>query len=88
MNATQIPLAIVPFREEGGLKQPLTAVIAAAAPVGPLSTVAMAKVEQPQPPKEFVPVDTIPAEEQIPAINLVAAQAEMEHAVLVSVQVH
>ena len=28
---------------------------------------------QPQPPKEFVPVDTIPADEQIPAINLVAA---------------
>ena len=51
----------------------LLAVIAAAAPVGPLSTVAVAKVEQPQPPKEFVPVDTIPAEEQIPAINLVAA---------------
>ena len=28
---------------------------------------------QPQPPKEFVPIDTIPADEQIPAINLVAA---------------
>ena len=28
---------------------------------------------QPQPPKEFVPVDDIPAGEQIPAINLVAA---------------
>ena len=27
---------------------------------------------QPQPPKEFVPIDTIPADEQIPAINLVA----------------
>jgi CcmD family protein len=29
--------------------------------------------EQPQPPKEFVPVDDIPQGEQIPAINLVAA---------------
>ena len=28
---------------------------------------------QPQPPKEFVPVDEVPAGEQIPAINLVAA---------------
>ena len=28
---------------------------------------------QPQPPKEFVPVDDIPQGEQIPAINLVAA---------------
>lgn len=28
---------------------------------------------QPQPPKEFVPVDDIPPGEQIPAINLVAA---------------
>jgi CcmD family protein len=28
---------------------------------------------QPQPPKEFVPVDDIPQGEQIPAINMVAA---------------
>ncbi len=28
---------------------------------------------QPQPPKEFVPVDEVPQGEQIPAINLVAA---------------
>lgn len=34
---------------------------------------AVAMASQPQPPKEFVPVDTIPAAEQIPAINLVAA---------------
>ena len=34
---------------------------------------ALAKEEQPQPPKEFVPVDDVPAGEQIPAINLVAA---------------
>ena len=27
---------------------------------------------QPQPPKEFVPVDDVPPGEQIPAINLVA----------------
>ena len=33
---------------------------------------AAALAAQPQPPKEFVPVDTIPADEQIPAINLVA----------------
>ena len=38
-----------------------------------LSTVASAKVDQPQPPKEFVPVDEVPAGEQIPAINMVAA---------------
>jgi CcmD family protein len=35
----------------------------------PLPTLAM----QPEPPKGFVPADTIPAGEQIPAINLVAA---------------
>jgi len=29
--------------------------------------------EQPQPPREFVPVDEVPAGEQIPAINMVAA---------------
>ena len=28
---------------------------------------------QPQPPKEFVPVDDVPQGEQIPAINMVAA---------------
>lgn len=32
-----------------------------------------AAMSQPQPPKEFVPVDDIPQGEQIPAINLVAA---------------
>ena len=39
--------------------------LAAATPV--IATV------QPQPPKEFVPVDDIPQGEQIPAINMVAA---------------
>ena len=29
--------------------------------------------EQPQPPKEFVPVDEVPPGEQIPAITLVAS---------------
>jgi CcmD family protein len=38
-----------------------------------VSSVALAREAQPQPPKEFVPADTIPAGEQIPAINLVAA---------------
>jgi CcmD family protein len=38
-----------------------------------MSSVALAKEEQPQPPKEFVPVDDVPPGEQIPAINLVAA---------------
>ena len=28
---------------------------------------------QPQPPKEFVPIDEVPPGEQIPAINMVAA---------------
>jgi CcmD family protein len=32
-----------------------------------------ALLAQPQPPKEFVPVDDIPPGEQIPAINMVAA---------------
>ena len=32
-----------------------------------------ALLAQPQPPKEFVPVDEVPPGEQIPAINLVAA---------------
>lgn len=35
----------------------------------PMTTAAM----QPEPPKGFVPADTIPPGEQIPAINLVAA---------------
>jgi len=34
---------------------------------------AMVDARQPQPPKEFVPVDEIPPGEQIPAINMVAA---------------
>jgi CcmD family protein len=38
-----------------------------------LSSAALAKESQPQPPKEFVPVDDIPQGEQIPAINMVAA---------------
>jgi CcmD family protein len=33
----------------------------------------MVDARQPQPPKEFVPVDEIPQGEQIPAINMVAA---------------
>ncbi len=33
----------------------------------------MAHAWQPQPPKEFVPVDEVPPGEQIPAINMVAA---------------
>ena len=37
--------------------------LGAAAPVSAL---------QPQPPKEFVPVDDVPQGEQIPAINMVA----------------
>lgn len=38
-----------------------------------LGAPSMATASQPQPPKEFVPVDDIPPGEQIPAINLVAA---------------
>ena len=34
---------------------------------------ALSSADQPQPPKEFVPVDEVPPGEQIPAINLVAA---------------
>lgn len=45
------------------------AVIAVLFAAAPISAAAM----QPQPPKEFVPADTIPQDEQIPAINLVAA---------------
>ncbi len=46
-------------------------VLALTAPA--MSSAAAAGGLQPQPPKEFVPVDSIPAGEQIPAINLVAA---------------
>jgi CcmD family protein len=38
-----------------------------------LSADALTAAAQPQPPKEFVPVDEVPPGEQIPAINLVAA---------------
>ena len=38
-----------------------------------MPSVALATGAQPQPPKEFVPVDEVPPGEQIPAINLVAA---------------
>jgi len=38
-----------------------------------LSAVPAIAADQPQPPKEFVPVDEVPPGEQIPAINLVAA---------------
>lgn len=34
---------------------------------------AIAAETQPQPPKEFVPVDEVPPGEQIPAMNLVGA---------------
>jgi CcmD family protein len=34
---------------------------------------AVASAHQPQPPKEFVPVEDVPIGEQIPAINMVAA---------------
>ena len=34
---------------------------------------AVAVAGQPQPPKDFVPVDDVPQGEQIPAINMVAA---------------
>jgi CcmD family protein len=47
--------------------------MAPSAGVADLSSGALAKEEQPQPPKEFVPVDEVPPGEQIPAINLVAA---------------
>ena len=48
-----------------------TSVRAAAAQ--PLDAPGATLAAQPQPPKEFVPADTIPQDEQIPAINLVAA---------------
>ena len=53
----------------------LVAALAAATPipVAGLSAEVLATEEQPQPPKEFVPVDEVPPGEQIPAINLVAA---------------
>ena len=53
----------------------VVAALLAATPVafGMSSAEALAKAEQPQPPKEFVPVDEIPPGEQIPAINMVAA---------------
>jgi CcmD family protein len=40
---------------------------------GLLAAPSVVKAEQPQPPKEFVPVDEVPPGEQIPAINMVAA---------------
>ena len=51
----------------------LVALLAAPAIVPGWAPRAWANVEQPQPPKEFVPVDEVPPGEQIPAINLVAA---------------
>jgi len=39
----------------------------------PAAAPAAAMAHQPQPPKEFVPVDEVPPGEQIPAINFVAA---------------
>ena len=43
--------------------------------VGPqaLSVVALAKAEQPQPPKDFVPMDDATQGEQIPAMPLIGA---------------
>jgi CcmD family protein len=38
-----------------------------------LTAPAVANALQPQPPKEFVPIDEVPPGEQIPAINMVAA---------------
>ena len=40
---------------------------------GLLAAPSVVTAEQPQPPKEFVPVDEVPPGEQIPAINMVAA---------------
>lgn len=39
----------------------------------PAMSLTVHAADQPQPPKEFVPVDEVPPGEQIPAINLVAA---------------
>jgi CcmD family protein len=47
--------------------------IVLAALVGAPVLASDAWARQPQPPKEFVPVDEVPQGEQIPAINLVAA---------------
>ena len=52
------------------MKRLLQALIVLAALAG---APAMVSAMQQQPPKEFVPAETIPAGEQIPAINLVAA---------------
>jgi CcmD family protein len=49
---------------------PVTRVIVLLAAL--LSTAMPVSAWQPQPPKEFVPVDDIPQGEQIPAINMVA----------------
>ena len=38
-----------------------------------LAAPGVAQASQPQPPKEFVPLDEVPPGEQIPAINMVAA---------------
>ena len=38
-----------------------------------LNAPSVAAAAQPQPPKEFVPVEGVPQGEQIPAINMVAA---------------
>ena len=38
-----------------------------------LAAPGIAAASQPQPPKEFVPVEGVPPGEQIPAINMVAA---------------
>ena len=39
----------------------------------PAMSLTVHAADQPQPPKEFVPVDEVPPGEQIPAINIVAA---------------
>ena len=50
------------------------AVLAALVAIAPPAISArVVRRRQPQPPKEFVPVDDVPPGEQIPAINLVAA---------------
>jgi len=51
----------------------LIVLLAAPALVPGLAPQVLANGDQPQPPKEFVPVDEVPPGEQIPAINLVAA---------------
>ena len=64
--AVLIALLAAPAMATAGLSTDSSAVASA-------KVEALAKVEQPQPPKEFVPVDEVPPGEQIPAINLVAA---------------